>query len=83
MGRISELMVLIFSVNILGAKKYFAAWMHFVNAWEKKLMDLFGVKDRTARGYAVVIAALRFIYEHNEETFLNLGHPWTEFEEVI
>ena len=76
-------MVLIFSVNLLGAKNYFAAWMHIVNAWEKKLMDLFGVKDRTARGYAVVIAALRFIYENNEETFLNLGHPWTEFEEVI
>ena len=50
--------------------------------WEKKLMALLGVKPRTARGYAVVIAALKYIYDHNEEHFIDLGHPWTEFIEV-
>ena len=60
----------------------YVAWMHFIIEWEKKLMELFGVKERTTRGYAVVIAALRYMYDHNEETFLNLGHPWSEFVEV-
>ena len=45
-------------------------------------MDIFGVKDRTARGYSVITAALRYIYDYNDETFLHLGHPWTEFVEV-
>ena len=57
--------------------------LHFiVKLRERKLMDIFGVKDRTARRYSVIIAALQYIYDHNEETFLHLGHPWTEFVEV-
>ena len=56
--------------------------MTFVTDWEKKLMAMLGVKPRTARGYAVVIAALKYIYDHNEEHFIDLGHPWTEFIEV-
>ena len=50
--------------------------------WEKKLMAMLGVKPRTARGYAVVIAALKYIYDLNGEHFIDLGHPWTEFIEV-
>ena len=46
------------------------------------LMDVFSVKERTARGYGVVIAALRFLYDRNEQYFLARGHPWTEFFEV-
>ena len=29
-------------------------------------MKVFGVKERTARGYAVVVAALRYIFDRNE-----------------
>ena len=45
-------------------------------------MAMLGVKDRTARGYSVVIAALKFIYDNNTEQFIDLGHPWSEFIEV-
>ena len=61
---------------------FFVVWMDLVSAFTEKLMDIFGVKERTARGYAVVVAALRYIYDNNEEYFLNRGHPWSEFIEV-
>jgi hypothetical protein len=60
----------------------FLEWYTFVKLWEKNLMAMLGVKDRTARGYAVVMAALKFIYDNNEQHFIDLGHPWTEFLEV-
>ena len=53
-----------------------------MSSMTKTLMNCFGVKERTARGYAVVIAALRYLYDWNEEFFLNRSHPWTEFMEV-
>ena len=56
--------------------------MDLVNEMTKHLMVVFGVKERTARGYAVVIAALRYFYQRNEKYFLDRGHPWTEFMEV-
>ena len=46
-------------------------------------MEVFGVKERTACGYAVVVAALRYIYDRNEEFFLRRGHSWNEFMEVV
>ena len=49
----------------------------------KHLMTVFGVKERTARGYAVVVAALRYFYDRNEEFFLARSHTWTEFMEAI
>ena len=58
-------------------------WITFVKLWEKKLMAMLGVKPRTVRGYSVVIAALKYIYDNNEEQFIELGHPWTEFLEVL
>ena len=57
--------------------------MSLVTTMTRTLMDSFGVKERTARGYAVVIAALRYLYDRNEEYFLNRSHPWTEFMEVF
>ena len=60
----------------------FTEWMVFVTDWEKRLMAMLGVKPRTARGYAVVITALKYIYDNNEQHFIDLGHPWTEFLEV-
>ena len=56
--------------------------MELVTTMTLHLMDVFGVKEQTARGYAVVIAALRFIYDRNEEFFLDRGNPWAEFIEV-
>ena len=57
-------------------------WKDLVTNMTRTLMTGFGVKERTARGYAIVIAALRFIYSRNEEYFLNRNHPWSEFMEV-
>ena len=56
--------------------------MDLVKTMTRSLMTVFGVKERTARGYAIVIAALRFLYDRNEEYFLRRNHPWTEFMEV-
>jgi hypothetical protein len=53
-----------------------------VTTMKLHFMDVFGVRDRTARGYAVIVAALRYFYDRNEEFFLSRGHPWTEFMEV-
>ena len=55
--------------------------MELVTTMTLHLMDVIGVKEQT-RGYAVVIAALCFIYDRNEEYFLARGHPWAEFFEV-
>ena len=57
--------------------------MELVTRMKLHFMDVFGVKDRTARGYAVIVAALRYFYDRNEEFFLSRGHPWTEFMEVM
>ena len=57
-------------------------WMDLVKSWTAHFMSVFGVKERTARGYAVVVAALRYIYDRNEEFFLSRGHPWEEFVKV-
>ena len=46
-------------------------------------MEVFGVKERTARGYGFVVAALRYIYDRKEEFFLRRGHSWNEFMEVV
>ena len=40
---------------------------------------VWGVKDRTARGYALIITSLQYIYDRNVHTFIELGHPWEEF----
>ena len=34
-----------------------------------------GIKERTQKGYAVIICNLYYIYKRNEDTFLKLGHP--------
>ena len=38
-----------------------------------------GIKERTQKGYAVIICNLYYIYKGNEELFIKLGHPWEEF----
>ena len=53
--------------------------MVFVTDWEKRLMAMLGVKPRTARGYAVVITALKYIYDNNEQHFIDLDIPGQSF----
>ena len=67
---------------ILSFILFYIEWMDFVRTMTRTLMAVFGVKERTSRGYAIVIAALRFMYDRNEEYFLSRNHPWTEFMEV-
>ena len=57
-------------------------WLELVKSGTTNFMKVFGVKERTARGYAVVVAALRYIYDRNEDFFLNRGHSWDEFMQV-
>ena len=37
-----------------------------------------GTKSRTLKSYSLIGMAVKYIYNANEETFLELGHPWEE-----
>ena len=50
-----------------------------IEKYEALCEDVWGVKDRTARGYAVILTCLEYIYERNITTFDRLGHSWEEF----
>ena len=56
--------------------------MNLVQWFKKYLMGVFGVKERTARGYAVDCAGVRYLCLKNEEHFLRRKHSWDEFVNV-
>ena len=61
---------------------FYLEWMDLVQWFTKYMMGVFGVKERTARGYAVDCASVRYLYLKNEEQFLRRKHPWDEFVNV-
>ena len=46
---------------------------------EVLLEDTWGVKDRTARGYATIVMCAKWIYDHYEGHFLCRGFTWNNF----
>ena len=48
---------------------------------ETLLADTMGTKSRTASCYSLIGMAVKYIYDANEQTFLELGHPWEEMVE--
>ena len=45
---------------------------------EEILKEVIGTKDRTVEGYGIIMAAVKYIYDHNEEVFLSLDMPWDQ-----
>ena len=45
------------------------------------LADIMGTKPRTITCYSLIGMAVKYIYDANEQTFLELGHPWEEMME--
>ena len=45
---------------------------------EEILKEVIGTKDRTVEGYGIIMTAVKYIYDHNEEVFLSLDMPWDQ-----
>lgn len=56
-------------------------WDQARERFETLLCDIMGTKPRTITCYSLIGMAVKFIYDANEETFLELGHPWEEMLE--
>ena len=67
---------------------YNSASKIFILDWESErktlealLSETMGTKSRTASCYSLIGMAVKYIYDANEQTFLELGHPWEEMIE--
>ena len=59
----------------------FLEWDQARESFESLLCDIMGTKPRTITCYSLIGMAVKFIYDANERTFLELGHPWEEMLE--
>ena len=50
--------------------------LHF---WETHLEEVWGIKERTARGYSIIIVGAKWIYDRYESHFLTRGFSWDHF----
>ena len=57
------------------------AWDTERKALETLLSETMGTKSRTASCYSLIGMAVKYIYDANQQTFLELGHPWEEMVE--
>ena len=68
-------------------KKYIVSpvieWDEDREKFEKQLQDIISSKTRTIEVYSLIMVAVKYIYDHNRETFEELGHSWQEMEEVF
>ena len=46
---------------------------------EAHLENIWGLKERTARGYSIIIVAAKWIHDMNSEHFKKRGFPWDKF----
>ena len=68
-------------------KKYIVSpvieWDEDREKFEKQLQAIISSKTRTIEVYSLIMVAVKYIYDHNRETFEELGHSWQEMEEVF
>ena len=78
-----------YSLNyVMMIHSYNSASKIFILDWESErktlealLSETMGTKSRTASCYSLIGMAVKYIYDANEQTFLELGHPWEEMIE--
>ena len=56
----------------------YSEWDEEKDEFEALMKEIMGTKSRTLKSYSLIGMAVKYIYNANEETFLELGHPWEE-----